>query len=216
VSVAIVDYGSGNLHSAAKAFERAARGLNRPQAIKVTSDPAQVASASRVVLPGVGAFADCRRGLDEIDGMVEALNENVLQRGAPFFGICVGMQLMAERGREYQVTPGLGWIVGEVDKITPSDKSLKIPHMGWNTLNMLRPHPLLEDIALGPDGLHGYFVHSYELKVTHATELIAQADYGGPLTAIVGRDNMVGTQFHPEKSQRLGLALIANFLKWKP
>ena len=216
MSVAIVDYGSGNLHSAAKAFERAARTLDKAEAITVTSDPAQVASASRVVLPGVGAFADCRRGLDEIDGMVEALNENVLQRGAPFFGIRVGMQLMAERGREYQVTPGLGWIAGEVDRITPSDPNLKIPHMGWNTLDMLKPHPLLDDITLGPDGLHGYFVHSYELKPTQASDLIAQADYGGPLTAIVGRDNMVGTQFHPEKSQRLGLALIANFLKWKP
>jgi imidazole glycerol-phosphate synthase subunit HisH len=216
MSVAIVDYGSGNLHSAAKAFERAARDLDKAQAIKVTSDPAEVAAAARVVLPGVGAFADCRRGLDEIDGMVEALNESVLQRGRPFFGICVGMQLMAERGREYQVTPGLGWIAGEVDRITPSDANLKIPHMGWNTLNMLRPHPLLDDIALGPDGLHGYFVHSYELRPAQRADLIAQADYGGPLTAIVGRDNMVGTQFHPEKSQRLGLALIANFLRWAP
>jgi glutamine amidotransferase len=216
MSVAIVDYGSGNLHSAAKAFERASRELNSGVAIKVTSDPAQVAAASRVVLPGVGAFADCRRGLDKIPGMVEALNENVLQHGRPFFGICVGMQLMAERGREYQVTPGLGWIAGEVDRIAPSDPSLKIPHMGWNTLNVLRPHPLLDDIPLGPDGLHGYFVHSYELKPSQRADLIAQADYGGPVTAIVGRDNMVGTQFHPEKSQRLGLALIANFLRWAP
>ncbi len=216
MSVAIVDYGSGNLHSAAKAFERAARELDKAQAIKVTSDPRDVAAASRVVLPGVGAFADCRRGLDAIDGMVEALNENVLQRGRPFFGICVGMQLMAECGREYQVTPGLGWIAGEVDRIQPGDANLKIPHMGWNTLNMLRPHALLDDIALGPDGLHGYFVHSYELKPAQRADLIAQADYGGPLTAIVGRDNMVGTQFHPEKSQRLGLKLIANFLRWMP
>jgi glutamine amidotransferase len=216
MSVAIVDYGSGNLHSASKAFERAARELDSAMAIKVTNDPAQVAAASRVVLPGVGAFADCRRGLDAIPGMVEALNENVLQRGRPFFGICVGMQLMAERGREYQVTPGLSWIAGEVDRIKPSDPNLKIPHMGWNTLNMLRPHPLLDDIPLGPDGLHGYFVHSYELKPAQASDLVAQADYGGPLTAIVGRDNMVGTQFHPEKSQRFGLALIANFLRWQP
>ncbi len=216
MSVAIVDYGSGNLHSAAKAFERAARGLDKAMAVKVTSDPAEVARAERVVLPGVGAFADCRRGLDAIPGMVEALNENILQRGRPFFGICVGMQLMAERGREYVVTPGLGWIAGEVDKIAPSDKSLKIPHMGWNTLNMLKAHALLADIALGPDGLHGYFVHSYELKPAQRADLIAQADYGGPLTAVVGRDNMVGTQFHPEKSQRLGLALIGNFLRWKP
>ena len=216
MSVAIVDYGSGNLHSAAKAFERAARDSGHAEAILVTSDPAKVAAASRVVLPGVGAFADCRRGLDDISGMIEALNESVLQRGRPFFGICVGMQLMAERGLEYQVTPGLGWIAGEVDRITPADPSLKIPHMGWNTLNMLQPHPLLADLPLGPDGLHAYFVHSYELRPAHRADLVAQADYGGPLTAIVGRDNMVGTQFHPEKSQRLGLALIANFLKWTP
>ena len=216
MSVAIVDYGSGNLHSAAKAFERAARESGHDQPIAVTSDPVKVAAASRVVLPGVGAFADCRRGLDEIDGMIEALNESVLQRGRPFFGICVGMQLMAERGREYQVTPGLGWIAGEVDRIAPSDTALKIPHMGWNTLNMLKPHALLDEIPLGPDGLHAYFVHSYELKPQKRSDLVAQADYGGALTAVVGRDNMVGTQFHPEKSQRLGLKLIANFLKWAP
>jgi glutamine amidotransferase len=216
MSVAIVDYGSGNLHSAAKAFERAARESGHAQAIVVTNDPAKVARAERVVLPGVGAFADCRRGLDAIPGMVEALNENVLQRGRPFFGICVGMQLMAERGREYQVTPGLGWIAGEVDRITPSDTSLKIPHMGWNTLNLLRPHALLDEIPLGADGLHAYFVHSFELRPQRRSDLIAQSDYGGPLTAIVGRDNMVGTQFHPEKSQRLGLKLIGNFLRWAP
>jgi glutamine amidotransferase len=195
MSVAIVDYGSGNLHSAAKAFERASRELAKAEAIKVTRKPDEVARAERVLLPGVGAFADCRRGLEAIDGMVEALNETVLQRGRPFFGICVGMQLMAERGREYQVTPGLGWIAGEVDRIQPADASLKIPHMGWNTLNMLKPH---------------------ELKPSRRSDLIAQADYGGPLTAVVGRDNMVGTQFHPEKSQRLGLKLIANFLRWAP
>jgi len=216
VSVAIVDYGSGNLHSAAKAFERAARESGHAQPILVTSDPAQVVAASRVVLPGVGAFADCRRGLDAISGMIDALDESVIKRGRPFFGICVGMQLMAERGREYQVTPGLGWIAGEVDRIAPADANLKIPHMGWNTLDTLAPHALLDGIALGPSGLHAYFVHSYELKPQKRSELIAQADYGGPLTAIVGRDNMVGTQFHPEKSQRLGLTLIANFLRWKP
>jgi imidazole glycerol-phosphate synthase subunit HisH len=216
MSVAIVDYGSGNLHSAAKAFERAARESGHNQPIVVTNDPAAVARADRVVLPGVGAFADCRRGLDEIPGMVAALEQSVRKNGRPFFGICVGMQLMAERGREYQVTPGLGWISGEVDRITPSDPNLKIPHMGWNTLSMLKAHPLLENIPLGPDGLHAYFVHSYELKTAQKSDLVAQADYGGPLTAIVGRDNMVGTQFHPEKSQRLGLALISNFLKWSP
>jgi imidazole glycerol-phosphate synthase subunit HisH len=216
MSVAIVDYGSGNLHSAAKAFERAARESGHAQPILVTSKPDDVVRADRVVLPGVGAFADCRRGLDVIPGMIEALNESVLQRGAPFFGICVGMQLMAERGREYQVTPGLGWIAGEVDRIEPADGNLKIPHMGWNTLDIKRPHPLLDDITLGLDGLHGYFVHSYELRPAQRADLIAETDYGGPLTAIVGRDNMVGTQFHPEKSQRFGLALIKNFLRWTP
>jgi glutamine amidotransferase len=216
VSVAIVDYGSGNLHSAAKAFERAARDSGHEQPIVVTSDPDAVSRADRVVLPGVGAFADCRRGLDEIAGMVDALEQSVRQKGRPFFGICVGMQLLAERGREYQVTPGLGWIAGEVDRIAPSNPELKIPHMGWNTLNVIKPHPLLEGIPTGANGLHAYFVHSYELKPSQRGDLVAQADYGGPLTAIVGRDNMIGTQFHPEKSQRLGLALIRNFLKWQP
>ena len=216
MSVAIVDYGSGNLHSAAKAFERASResGLNVP--IVVTGDPDAVARADRVVLPGVGAFADCRRGLDAVSGMVDALNLRVRQQGRPFLGICVGMQLMAERGREYEVTEGLGWIQGEVDRITPSDPNLKIPHMGWNTLNAMQPHPLLDDIAVGSVGLHAYFVHSFELKPAERDDLVAQADYGGPVTAIVGRDTVVGTQFHPEKSQRLGLKLIANFLKWAP
>jgi imidazole glycerol-phosphate synthase subunit HisH len=216
VSVAIVDYGSGNLHSAAKAFERAARESGFEQRIAVTSDPNVVICADRIVLPGVGAFADCRRGLDEISGMVDALEQSVRKNGKPFFGICVGMQLMAERGREYKVTPGLGWIAGEVDRITSSSPDLKIPHMGWNTLNVLRDHPLLAGIPVGTKGLHAYFVHSYELKTAKRDDLIAQADYGGPLTAVVGRENMVGTQFHPEKSQRLGLALIANFLKWAP
>jgi glutamine amidotransferase len=216
VSVAIVDYGSGNLHSAAKAFERAAQDAGLQQPIVVTNDPRVVAAADRVVLPGVGAFADCRRGLDAVDGMVAALEEAVRRNGRPFFGICVGMQLLAERGREYEVTPGLGWIAGEVDRIAPNDPNLKIPHMGWNTLNVDRAHPLLDGLMLGPQGLHAYFVHSYELKVADRADLVAEADYGGPVTAIVARDNIVGTQFHPEKSQRLGLAVIANFLKWKP
>jgi glutamine amidotransferase len=216
VSVAIVDYGSGNLHSAAKAFERAARESGLGQPISVTGDPGAVARAERIVLPGVGAFADCRRGLDEIPGMIDALEENVRRKGKPFFGICVGMQLMAEQGREYQTTPGLGWISGEVDRIAPINSDLKIPHMGWNTLDVVNGHPILEDIPLGPDGLHAYFVHSYQLKTARQGDLVAQVDYGGPITAIVACENMVGTQFHPEKSQRLGLALIANFLKWKP
>jgi imidazole glycerol-phosphate synthase subunit HisH len=216
MSVAIVDYGSGNLHSAAKAFERAARDCGYGEPIVVTKDPDAVARAERVVLPGVGAFADCRRGLDAVSGMVEALNTRVRHQGRPFLGICVGMQLMAERGREYEVTAGLGWIPGEVDRITPSDPGLKIPHMGWNTLNEIRPHKLLEGIPVGPQGLHAYFVHSFHLKTAERSSLVAEADYGGPVTAIVGRDTVAGTQFHPEKSQRLGLKLIANFLQWKP
>ena len=215
MTVAIVDYGSGNLHSAAKAFERAARESGNDQPILVTNDPDKVRAADRVVLPGVGAFADCRRGLDAVSGMVDALNETVRQKGRPFLGICVGMQLMAERGREYEVVEGLGWIPGEVDRIASADANLKIPHMGWNTLNERRPHAVLDGIPLGAEGLHGYFVHSYHLKTDKAS-LVADADYGGPVTAIVARDTTVGTQFHPEKSQRLGLALIANFLKWKP
>jgi len=216
VTVAIVDYGSGNLHSAAKAFERAARECGHDQPILVTDDPDRVRAADRVVLPGVGAFADCRRGLDAVPGMVEALNDTVRRKGRPFLGICVGMQLMAERGREYQVTEGLGWIPGEVDRITPDDPALKIPHMGWNTLNQRRSHPLFDGIVLGAGGLHGYFVHSYHLKTSDPACLVADADYGGAVTAVVARDNCAGTQFHPEKSQKLGLAMIANFLKWKP
>jgi imidazole glycerol-phosphate synthase subunit HisH len=224
MSVAIVDYGSGNLHSAAKAFERAARESGHDQPIAVTRDPDTVRKADRVVLPGVGAFADCRHGLDAVPGMVEALEETVRGKGRPFLGICVGMQLMAERGREYVVTEGLGWIRGEVDKIRPSDPSLKIPHMGWNTLSAQESirgsdqgsHKLLDGIPLGPDGLHAYFVHSYQLCPDDGSDLVARADYGGPITAVVARGNMAGTQFHPEKSQKLGLALIANFLKWKP
>jgi len=216
MSVAIVDYGSGNLHSAAKAFERAAResGCNTP--IVVTRDPDAVRRAERVVLPGVGAFADCRRGLDAVPDMVPALEEAVCRNGRPFLGICVGMQLMAERGREYVVTEGLGWIRGEVDRIAPSDPALKIPHMGWNTLSARAQHPLLQGIRLGPDGLHAYFVHSYQLTPADDADLLAQAEYGGPVSAMIARHNMAGTQFHPEKSQKLGLALIANFLNWKP
>jgi len=216
MSVAIVNYGSGNLHSAAKAFERVARDGGRGHEIVVTSDPAAVTGADRVVLPGVGAFADCRRGLDAIDGMVEALDEAVRKKGRPLFGICVGMQLLAERGREYEVTEGLGWIAGEVDRIVPNDPNLKIPHMGWNTLNVARAHPVLEGLSFGPQGRHAYFVHSFQLNVAQRADLVADADYGGPVTAIVARDNIFGTQFHPEKSQKLGLALIGNFLRWTP
>ena len=216
MSVAIVDYGSGNLHSAAKAFERAARESGHDQPIVVTRDPDAVRKADRVVLPGVGAFADCRRGLDAIPGMIEAMGEAVLTRGKPFLGICVGMQLLATRGLEHQVTAGLDWIPGDVQAITPDDPGLKVPHMGWNTLDLRRDHPLLAGIATGDKGLHAYFVHSYELKPAQADMIIATTNYGGPVTAMVGRDNIAGTQFHPEKSQTLGLALIANFMRWTP
>lgn len=216
MSVAIIDYGSGNLHSAAKAFERAAYDSGYPQTVVVTSDAETVRRADRIVLPGVGAFADCRRGLDAVEGMVEALEESVRVRGKPFFGICVGMQLMAERGLEYQTTEGLGWIAGDVEKIHPSDPSLKVPHMGWNTLDVARAHPVLDGLELGAGGRHAYFVHSYHLAAANARDVVARADYGGPVTAIVARDTVFGTQFHPEKSQRFGLALIANFLKWTP
>jgi glutamine amidotransferase len=216
MTVAIVDYGSGNLHSAAKAFERAARESGHDQPILVTRDPEAVRKADRVVLPGVGAFPDCKHGLEAVPGMIDAMTEAVRKNGRPFLGICVGMQLMAERGREHEVTPGLGWIRGEVDKIAPSDAALKIPHMGWNTLSTNVKHPILDGIPLGADGLHAYFVHSYQLRPADAGDLVAQSDYGGPITAVVARDTYAGTQFHPEKSQKLGLALIANFLKWKP
>jgi imidazole glycerol-phosphate synthase subunit HisH len=214
--IAIVDYGSGNLHSARKAFERAAREAGVASEIKVTGDPEEVAKADRIVLPGVGAFADCRRGLDAVAGMVDALNEAVVEKGRPFLGICVGMQLMAARGLEYETTPGLGWIGGDVAAIVPSDPRLKIPHMGWNTLDTQQDHALLAGIPTGPSGLHAYFVHSYAFTGVAPDEVVAATEYGGPIVAIVGRDNMVGTQFHPEKSQRLGLALIGNFLRWQP
>jgi glutamine amidotransferase len=214
--VAIVDYGSGNLHSAQKALERAAREGGIGTEIRLTSDPEDVRKAERIVLPGVGAFADCRRGLDAIGGMVEALNEAVIEKGKPFLGICVGMQLMATRGLEHQVTEGLDWIAGDVVAIEPADPSLKIPHMGWNTLNVRRGHKLLDGIPTGENGLHAYFVHSFHLKPASTNLMIAESDYGAALTAIVGRDNLVGTQFHPEKSQTLGLALLRNFLQWRP
>lgn len=216
MSVALVDYGSGNLHSAAKAFERAAREAGLEERVDVTSDPDVVRRADRVVLPGVGAFADCRRGLDAVPGMVDALTEAVIGHGRPFLGICVGMQLMATRGLEYATTPGLDWIHGDVRAVTPDDPSLKIPHMGWNTLHPQREHSLLDGIALGPEGAHAYFVHSYALQPTEMEEVVAVSSYGGAVTAVVARDNMAGTQFHPEKSQALGLRLLGNFLRWRP
>lgn len=214
--LAIIDYGSGNLHSAAKAFERVAKESGSDLAIKVTSDPEDVRAAERVVLPGVGAFADCRAGLMAVDGMVEALDEAVHKDGKPFLGICVGMQLLATRGLEHGDTPGLDWLSGEVRAIDTGKPELKIPHMGWNTLQSQKPHALLDGIETGPEGLHAYFVHSYHFVPSEADALVATTEYGVPLTALVAKDNVAGSQFHPEKSQRLGLALIKNFLKWRP
>jgi glutamine amidotransferase len=216
MSVAIIDHGSGNLHSARKAFERAARETGLSCEVRLTSAPEDVFAADHVVLPGVGAFADCRRGLDGVSGMVEALDEVVRKHGRPFLGICVGAQLMATRGLEHETVLGLDWIKGDVAAIKPRDPGLKIPHMGWNTLDVRRRHPLLDGVKTGPHGLHAYFVHSYQLYANDLGDLVATADYGGPVTAIVARGNIAGTQFHPEKSQTLGLKLIANFLKWRP
>jgi glutamine amidotransferase len=208
---ALIDYGSGNLASAAKALMRAANGTGLE--IVTTADPEIVRSAERIVLPGVGAFADCMRGLSAVPGMVSVLREKVLKQGAPFLGICVGMQLLATVGREFGDHAGLGWIAGEVVKIAPNDPALKIPHMGWNELKILRRHALLDGIA---NGANVYFVHSFELKPALPEDLIATTDYGGPLTAMVGESNIAGTQFHPEKSQAVGIKLLENFLRWKP
>ena len=210
MKVVIVDYGSGNLRSAAKAVERAASEAEIDIELHV------VANADRLILPGVGAFADCRRGLETEADMLDVVRDTVSRVGVPFLGICVGMQLMADRGLEHEVTPGFGWIHGDVKRITPADPTLKIPHMGWNTLDVTQPHPVLKGIPTGPDGWHAYFVHSYHLDVFDDEDLFATTDYAGPVTAVVGRDNMIGTQFHPEKSEKLGIALLANFLKWKP
>ncbi len=213
MNVAIVDYGSGNLRSAAKAFERAIAEAGLGMDVAVTADADRVRDASHVVLPGVGAFADCKRGLMALPGMADALTQAVIEGARPFLGICVGMQLMATVGREHAEHRGLDWIAGEVVALKPADASLKIPHMGWNQLNMTQPHPVFEGIA---DDAHVYFVHSYGFACADARHVMATADYGGPLTAAVGRDNLFGTQFHPEKSQATGLALIANFLRWRP
>jgi glutamine amidotransferase len=216
MSLVIIDYGSGNLHSAAKAFERAAResGLGTP--VLVTSDPESLRRAERIVLPGVGAFKDCRDGLMAVPGLWETLAEEVTAKAKPFLGICVGMQLMASRGLEHEVTEGFGWIPGDVTPIAPRDPSFKIPHMGWNTLEPRRAHALHAGIPLGEAGLHAYFVHSYHLAAREPSHVVATTEHGTTVTAIVARDNLAGTQFHPEKSQTLGLTLLANFLRWRP
>ncbi|PWE28602.1 imidazole glycerol phosphate synthase subunit HisH [Pararhodobacter marinus] len=208
----LVDYESGNLHSAQKAFERMAREVDGGEVL-VTNRPEDVLRADRVVLPGDGAFPACKRELMAVTGMVEALAEAVLKDGKPFLGICVGMQLLATTGHEYEDTPGLGWIPGDVVRITPSEPSMKVPHMGWNDMVIDRPHPVLDGLQTGD---HAYFVHSYRFEVAEQADLLAHVEYGGPVTAIIGRDNVLGTQFHPEKSQSAGLRLIGNFLRWKP
>ena len=214
MSVVIIDYGSGNLRSAAKAFERAVAEAGSAETVTVTADPDAVAGAGRVVLPGVGAFGDCMDGLVKLPGMLEALDGAVIRDGKPFLGICVGMELMAEMGREHGDHAGLGWIPGEVAALAPADAALKIPHMGWNELAMAAPgHPVFAGIA---PGAHAYFVHSYTFVCADPADVLATVDYGGPVTAAVGRVNMVGTQFHPEKSQATGLRLITNFLGWRP
>lgn len=214
--VAIIDYGSGNLKSVAKAFERAVSDMGNAIHIDVTSDAKAVLSADHIVLPGVGAYADCRRGLDNVPGMLDALNDVVHHQARPFLGICVGMQLLSTRGLEKSVAAGLNWIEGDVREMKPSDPALKIPQIGWNTLDLHYDHPVFTDIATGDHGLHAYFVHSYKFDVQNASDVLATTSYGETVTAAVARGNIVGTQFHPEKSQRLGLKFITNFLKWKP
>lgn len=210
MTTVLVDYESGNLHSAQKAFERMSTEAGAGEVI-VSARPEDIARAARIVLPGDGAFPACRRALDAVDGMPDALREAVIDRGRPFLGICVGMQLMATRGLEYEETPGLDWIAGNVVRIEAG--ALKVPHMGWNDLAVERAHPVLEGISTGD---HAYFVHSYKFAPADPAERLAHVEYGGPVTAIIGHANMVGTQFHPEKSQSTGLRLIANFLRWRP
>lgn len=212
MTTALVDYDSGNLHSAQKAFERMASEVGSGS-IVVTSDPDVVAKADRIVLPGDGAFPHCRAELFARTGLAEAIVEAVAVRARPFFGICVGMQMMATTGHEYEETPGFGWVAGDIRRISPADTALKIPHMGWNDLIIDHPHPVLEGITTGD---HAYFVHSYAMDVTDPTHRLAHVDYAGDVTAIIGRDTMIGTQFHPEKSQAAGLRMIGNFLRWTP
>ena len=213
-TIAIIDYGSGNLRSAARAFERVIAENELAASVKVTADPGIVAAADRIVLPGVGAFAACMEGLGALPGMVAALEEAVLGQKRPFLGICVGMQLLAETGFEYGASPGLGWVPGQVRRIMPQDPGLKVPHMGWNEVAPLAPHPVLP-VSGETDG-HAYFVHSYHFEPANVDDLLATTDYGGPIAAAVARDNIIGVQFHPEKSQGYGLALIRHFLDWSP
>lgn len=214
MKVAVIDYGSGNLRSAVKSFERAAREAGLSAEINLVDTPEAVLAADRIVLPGVGAYADCRRGLGAVPGMVDALHEAVIEKAKPFFGICVGMQLMSTRGLEKETIDGLNWVSGDVAEIKIDDPNLKIPQMGWNTIDLTREHPLFDGIKTGADGKHAYFVHSYHFVPENPEDVLATVQYGGTVTAVIAKDNMIGTQFHPEKSQELGLSLITNFLKW--
>ena len=214
--IALIDYGAGNLHSAQKGLMRALDDIGVAGSVEVTSDAERVRTADRIVLPGDGAFRDCRENLAGVSGLVEALDEAVRRRGRPFFGICVGMQLLAEVGEEHGETPGLGWLKGHVRHLAPDDGRLKVPHMGWNNVIGLKPHPVLDGLRLGPDGLHAFFLHAYHFVAADAADVLAVAEYGGAVTAAVARDTVFGTQFHPEKSQNLGRALFANFLRWTP
>ncbi|MCW8916501.1 MAG: imidazole glycerol phosphate synthase subunit HisH [Magnetovibrio sp.] len=213
MQIAIIDYGSGNLRSVAKSFERAANEQGIAADVVVTPNPDDVLSADRIVLPGVGAFADCRNGLENVDGLHDALTEVAINKARPFMGVCVGMQLMSDVGHEFGDTPGLGWIPGDVVALEPNDKNLKIPHMGWNDLQLTTDHPVFDGVKSGE---HAYFVHSFHFKAKDPAHVLATVDYGGPVTVAIGRDNLIGTQFHPEKSQHLGLHIISNFLKWNP
>ena len=214
MKVAVIDYGSGNLRSAVKSFERAAREAGLSAEINLVDAPEAVLAADRIVLPGVGAYADCRRGLGAVSGMVDALHEAVIEKAKPFFGICVGMQLMSTRGLEKETIDGLNWVSGDVAEIQIDDPNFKIPQMGWNTIDLTRDHPLFAGIKTGPEGKHAYFVHSYHFVPENPDDVLATVQYGGTVTAVIAKDNMIGTQFHPEKSQELGLSLITNFLKW--
>jgi glutamine amidotransferase len=216
LNIVLIDYGAGNLHSAAKAFERALSEGGLSGRVVVSSSAADVRRADRIVLPGDGAFADCMANLQAAPGMIEALEQRVRREATPFLGICVGMQLLASEGLEHGVTPGLDWLPGQVTRIEPRNRQLKVPHMGWNTLTATGEHPLLTGLPLGDAGLHAYFLHAYHLVAANPSDVLARAEYGGPVTAIVTRDTIAGTQFHPEKSQRLGIALLINFLKWRP
>ena len=212
----IIDYGSGNLRSAAKALEHSARTLRREIDVKISNNPSDLVAAERIVLPGVGAFKACKNGLNSIPELLETLQEQVVHKAKPFLGICVGMQLMASQGKEHETTDGLNWISGTVEAIKPDDSSLKIPHMGWNTIEFLSDHAIFQNFKSSQNQDHAYFVHSYQMNCLKSKECLARTDYGGPITAIIGRDNLIGTQFHPEKSQSFGLNFLANFLEWKP